>query len=97
MTSLRRPKPGARRRGVVFDSRGFRNPELAVPKPSGTVRIAFLGSSTAFDTFVNGNEATWRHRVWPELSGHFPDVTLDYVNAGLPGHKTPHLLTLHRA
>src|SRR3712207_5046244 len=55
------PKPNQSTRTIHIDSRGFRNPELIVPKPEGLVRIAFVGSSTTFCAEVSSNEATWPH------------------------------------
>jgi hypothetical protein len=45
-TQLRIPVAGFSSGRVSINSLGFRGPEIAVPKPPGTVRIAFLGAST---------------------------------------------------
>lgn len=71
---------------IRINSRGFRSPEIAVPKPSSLVRIAFLGGSTTFCAEVSGNEATWPHLVWRGLQDSYSEVTWDYVNAGVPGY-----------
>jgi len=70
---------------IRIDSRGFRNPEIQMPKPAGRIRLAFLGGSTTFCMEVSGNEATWPHRVSQELSKRYGGVTFDYINAGVPG------------
>ncbi|MEX2650000.1 MAG: phosphopantetheine-binding protein [Alphaproteobacteria bacterium] len=96
-TSLRRLRPGARLRGASINSLGFRGPEIPVAKPVGMIRIAFLGSSTTFDSFASSNEAAWPHRAWVELSRRFPATRMDYVNAGVPTYKTRHMIATYRA
>jgi lysophospholipase L1-like esterase len=85
-TGLPVPTPGQVTQFIRIDSRGFRNPELTVPKPEGVIRIAFLGASTTFCAEASSNEATWPHLVWKWLQDKWPDVTFDYVNAGVPGY-----------
>ena len=36
-------QPGRQRDGANHNSRGFRGPEFAVPKPTGVIRVAVLG------------------------------------------------------
>src|SRR4051794_17475153 len=45
-TGLRLPVPQSTQGKIRVNSLGFRSPEIPVPKPPGTVRLAFLGSST---------------------------------------------------
>jgi lysophospholipase L1-like esterase len=71
---------------ISINSLGFRGPEIAVPKPPTTVRIAFLGASTTFCGEVSGNEYVWPHLVTARLAQAFPAVRFDYVNAGVPGY-----------
>jgi lysophospholipase L1-like esterase len=85
-TGLPIPTPGQITRFIRIDSRGFRNLELAVPKPAGTIRLAFLGASTTFCAEVSSNEATWPHLVWKSLREKWPDRKFDYINAGVPGY-----------
>ena len=88
------PVPGARvdqvhkgvRRVVTIGELGFRGPDVPVPKPAGTFRIAALGGSTTFDTGVTGDEKTWPARVQAMLRAARPDRAIDVVNAGCPGH-----------
>ena len=84
-TGLRFAKPGLTGR-IRTDSRGFRNPEIEMPKPPGRVRLAFLGGSTTFCSEVSGNEATWPELVTRDLAARYPDVSFDFVNAGQPGY-----------
>jgi lysophospholipase L1-like esterase len=85
-SGLEIPVPGRTTATLRIDSRGFRNPELEVPKPAGRVRLAFLGASTTFCAEASSNEATWPHRVWMRLQEEFPARSLDYVNAGVSGY-----------
>src|SRR5690242_17704145 len=45
---LRVPIAGKTTGSIRINSLGFRSPELAVPKPIGVVRLAFLGGSTTY-------------------------------------------------
>ena len=80
------PVPGQITRSIRINSRGFRSPELAVPKPAGRIRLAFLGASTTFCAEVSGNEATWPYLVWKKLQSTWPESAFDFVNAGVPGY-----------
>src|SRR5262245_48253258 len=44
---------------IRTDEHGFRSPPVAMPKPSGTLRLAFVGASTTFCSQVASNERTW--------------------------------------
>jgi len=77
---------------ISINSLGFRGPEIAVPKPPGTVRLAFLGASTTFCAEVSGNEDVWPHLVTASLSQTFSGARFDYVNGSLPGYALDHLL-----
>lgn len=80
----------ARTKQIDIDGRGFRSPELEVPKPAGTVRLAFLGGSTTFCAEVSSNEHTWPHRVTEMLRRRLPKVRFDYLNAGVTGARIQH-------
>jgi lysophospholipase L1-like esterase len=84
-TGLWFPQPNFDNGRIKIDSRGFRNPEIQMPKPPGRIRLAFLGASTTFCTEVTNNEATWPSLVAKELQAKHPGVTFDYVNASVPG------------
>ena len=85
-TDLRIPVPNFRTSRISINSLGFRGPEIALPKPKGTIRIAFLGASTTFSTSASSNEATWPHLVVQQLRQGWPGKKFDYVNAGVPGY-----------
>ena len=73
----------ARHSLIETDSRGFRSPELTLPKPPGTVRLAFLGASTTFCGQASTNERTWPALVTAGLAERFPEVRFDHANAGV--------------
>lgn len=79
---VRRLIPGAVVGPMSINSHGFRGPEVATPKPAGTVRLAFLGASTTFCAEVSAND-----KVWPAQVAHTLGATraVDYVNAAVPG------------
>jgi acyl-CoA synthetase (AMP-forming)/AMP-acid ligase II/lysophospholipase L1-like esterase len=93
-TGLRRLRPKISFGPIRANRMGFRGPEIETPKPAGTVRIAFLGTSTTFDTWVSGNEATWPHQTWLRLQDALPDRRIDYVNGALPGSNTARLASI---
>ena len=85
-SGLMTPVPGQRTERMSIDSRGFRNPELEVPKPPGRTRIAFLGASTTFCAEASSDEATWPHLVLERLRAEYPEREFDYINAGVGGY-----------
>lgn len=87
-SGLRIPVPGSERGGIAINSLGFRGPEIALPKPDGTLRIAFLGASTTFCAEVPSNDLVWPHLVIEELKRQYPGTDFDYVNAAVPGYST---------
>jgi hypothetical protein len=95
-TGLRLPVPNSTQGKVYINSLGFRSPEILVPKPRGTVRLAFLGSSTTYGPYVD-NGSTWPHLVTQALQAAYTACRVDYINAGVPGFSSPHVLTYYRA
>ncbi len=87
-THLRIPIAGSNTGRIQVNSLGFRSPELTVPKPPNSIRLAFLGGSTTWCAEVSGNKHTWPFLVWEELQKTYPDVTFDFLNAGVPGYST---------
>jgi len=89
-TGLNLPRPGYERHSsrisIRINSLGFRGDEITVAKPKRTVRIAALGASTTFCAEVSGNDATWPHRLQQALQRDHPEVTIQVVNAGVPGY-----------
>src|SRR5690242_11836091 len=61
--NLRVPIANLSKGRITVNSLGFRGPEITVPKPAGTVRLAFLGASTTWCAEVSGNDKVWPHLV----------------------------------
>lgn len=85
-SGLQIPVPGLDTGAMRIDSRGFRNPELEVPKPAGRVRIAFLGASTTYCAEASKNETTWPALVTAAVARSHDAISFDYVNAGVAGY-----------
>jgi lysophospholipase L1-like esterase len=50
------------------------------------LRIAFLGASTTYCAEVSRDEAAWPQLVAERLKQAHPSLSLDFVNAGVPGY-----------
>ena len=77
---------------ISINSLGFRGPEVSITKPSGTVRLAFLGASTTWCGEVSSNDHAWPHLVTSSLGRAFPRARFDYVNAAVPGYTMSSML-----
>jgi hypothetical protein len=86
---LRVPRPGYRSTGrntsISINSLGFRGDDITPAKPPRTVRIACVGASTTFSADVSNDNATWPARLQETLQREYPDVTIQVINAGVPG------------
>ncbi len=91
-SGLRVPIAGFASGRISINSLGFRGPEIAVPKPPGTLRLAFLGASTTWCGEVSGNDKVWPHLVTAALGRSLPGARLDYVNGGVPGYSLASIL-----
>ena len=89
-SGLRIP-PSGRHGPIEIDSRGFRSPELTVPKPAGTLRVAFLGGSTTYCAEASGNDATWPAQVVARLRAALPKQTIDWVNGAAAAFTVEHM------
>ncbi|MCB1851860.1 MAG: SGNH/GDSL hydrolase family protein [Gammaproteobacteria bacterium] len=85
-TNLRVPKSNTKTGSIDINSHGFRGPELKNPKPTKSLRIAFLGASTTFCAEVSSNELTWPHLVAQQLQENYPNIPIEYVNGAVPGY-----------
>lgn len=79
---------GVKTRGweLSTNEQGFRNRNVAVPKPAGTFRILCIGGSTT-------EEGPSLDRTYPafleqQLKGAFPGKNIEVVNAGVSGMTT---------
>jgi hypothetical protein len=90
-TGLRLPVPGSRHGRIRINNLGFRGPEIALPKPRGTIRLAFLGSSTTYDPYCD-EQSNWPILTTSLLREAFPNCAIDFFNAGVPGFSTEHML-----
>jgi len=95
-TGLRLPVPNSTQGKIRINSLGFRSPEISVPKPPGTVRLAFLGSSITYDPYVD-NASTWPHLVTQAIQSAYPTCRVDYINAGVPGFSSPRIFIYYLA
>jgi lysophospholipase L1-like esterase len=80
------PTPNQERGRIKINSLGFRGPEVKLPKPAGTIRLAFMGASTTFCAEVTSNQQVWAQLVTDAFRRRWPDVDFDYVNAAFPGY-----------
>ncbi|MCP3919435.1 MAG: SGNH/GDSL hydrolase family protein [bacterium] len=87
-SGLEIPIPHSVTESIEIDSRGFRSPELEMPKPQGRVRFAFLGGSTTYCAEVSSNAATWPALVATGLAEAFPAADIDWANGGVGGYST---------
>jgi lysophospholipase L1-like esterase len=72
--------------GLIFpiNSRGYRGPEFAAPKPDGAIRVIIYGGSQVFDINAGGDN-DWPRQVEKLLRAQgFPQI--EVINAGAPGH-----------
>ncbi|MBF0602487.1 MAG: SGNH/GDSL hydrolase family protein [Nitrospirae bacterium] len=88
-TGLRVPIAQYESRSTKINTLGFRGPEITVPKPEGMLRLAFIGGSTTYCAEASSNDTVWPHLVWKKLQETYPNVPMDYVNAGIPGLSVP--------
>lgn len=83
-------RPGYQVRGSTFhiaiNSHGFRGDEFTISKPPNTIRIVCLGASTTFSGETASNASTWTHLLQQQLQQDFPQVTVEVINAAVPGY-----------
>jgi len=91
-TKLRRQNPGVYGK-IEINSHGFRGPEIVVPKPPGTIRIAYLGASVVYDPYVQ-NDGMWTLLTTRMLDSQIAECRVDMINGGAPGFGTRHTESL---
>ena len=87
------PRPDSAR-GI--NSRGFRGPEPAVPKPPGTFRLLLLGGSTTFDPDLDFEESYGR-RLEESLRPSLAPKRVEVQVAAAPGFNSEHILIRYAA
>lgn len=92
-TGLRLPRPGSRHGRIHINDQGFRGQHLDIPKPPGTVRIAFIGTSTTYDADAGVEANTWPAVTAATLANKLPGCRFEYLNAGVPGFHSKHIIT----
>jgi lysophospholipase L1-like esterase len=97
VTGLRLPRPGTRHGRIQINDQGFRGPHLELPKPQGVIRIAFIGTSTTYDADAGAEENTWPSVTTATLGTRFPECDFEYLNAGVPGFHSKHIIERFRA
>ena len=70
------------------NSRGYRGPEIAVPKPAEVYRIVALGGSTTFGLFLENWRLAYPHRLQRHLRRAHGYSHVEVVNAGAPQYTT---------
>jgi lysophospholipase L1-like esterase len=75
-------RPGYSSPNIHINSFGLRSPEVAVPKPAGTVRMLLLGDSFTFGLRVRDDE-TFGRQLEARLRGRFGSSAVEVVSAGV--------------
>jgi hypothetical protein len=75
-------RPGYSSPNIHINSFGLRSPEVAVPKPAGTIRILLLGDSFTFGLRVKDDE-TFGRRLEEDLRGRYGTAPIEVVSAGV--------------
>jgi lysophospholipase L1-like esterase len=80
------PEGDAAFRGLISNEQGLREDHV-IPraKPSGELRLLFVGDSVTFGYGVDRDE-TFVERVERELAARFPGKKVECINAGVPGY-----------
>lgn len=70
------------------NSRGYRGPEVALPKPPEVYRIVALGGSTTFGLFLDHWQLAYPHQLERILRSDYGYDQVEVVNAGVPQYST---------
>jgi hypothetical protein len=68
----------------VLNSKGFRGPEPALPKPPGNIRIVTLGASETFGLYESDRKH-WPAQLRRHIKARYPGRRIELVNAGIVG------------
>ncbi len=87
-SGIHTPLPGMKTASISINSLGFRGPEIEIPKPDNKLRIGFIGASTTYCAEVSNNDMVWTDLVSRGLESSIQGLSVDYINAGVPGYTT---------
>lgn len=79
------PRRNYRHGANRHNSLGFRGEEIAIPKPPDTFRIACLGGSTTYTTFVGDFRRSYPYQLQEELRRR-GFASVEVINAGVAGY-----------
>lgn len=69
-----------------INSRGYRGPEIEVPKPPETYRIVALGGSTTYGGYLDSYELAYPHQLQQILKTEYNLSDVEVINAGVPAY-----------
>ncbi len=70
---------------VSINDLGLPGPDVVIPKPAGTLRLAFLGDSTFLAASLSTEERL-PHVVTDLVAEAFPECTVDYISISGPSY-----------
>lgn len=84
--------------GAVFDNirvnrLGFTSPEIEVPKPDSTIRLAFLGDSVVLGAALQQDQRL-ASQITRAVEAAIPSCDIDYVTIAGPSYRLSDLTTL---
>jgi hypothetical protein len=82
---IRRLIPGAKFGAFSVNSLGLRGPEVEMPKPAGTLRLAFLGDSLLLGASLEQRD-TLSDLVSAAVQKSFPECNVDYITVAAPSY-----------
>jgi hypothetical protein len=68
----------------VLNSKGFRGPDPAVPKPPGNIRIVTLGASETFGLYESDRKH-WPAQLRRHIKARYPGRRIELINTGIVG------------
>ena len=85
--------PGSHYAHIRINAHGFRGPDIALPKPDGLIRIAFLGNSKMLGASLT-EEQTIAGQTIAGLRQAHPQCAFDYVVGAGPVYTAPQIRDL---
>jgi lysophospholipase L1-like esterase len=72
----------------MINSRGFRGPEIEVPKPESVYRIAAIGGSTTYGTYIHEWYDAYPAQLERVLREEYGYTNVEVINAGAGGYNS---------